>query len=172
MSDQNLRSRLIRLAHLHPEVRDAILPLLEASSVRKSASSASPVPLTSEQKSFLKDLVSVLDTELRQQHVDYAQKFEYKAFTVYQTGKIFTRDGFGRISVLTDVPHVRIKISIPVEAYDLPWPVLSTYEFLLSADGNIAIMRDDTPWGHGLNPMTSREIGIAWAKSVLQIITH
>lgn len=170
MSDQNLRSRLIRLAHLHPEVREAILPLLETSPVQKSASSASPVPLTSEQKSFLKDLAAALNGILRQ-HVD-GSKPNYFAQTSYQTDKPYKKDGFGRNSILTGIPHAKIELFISATKDGRELGGLPSCEFLLSADGATAIMKADTPWGRGVKPMTSREIGTAWGNSIAVAISR
>lgn len=169
MSDRTLRTNLIRLAHLHPEVRDAILPLLETS-VQKSASTASPVPLTSEQKSFLKDLAAALNAILRQ-HVD-GSKPSYFARTDYQTNKHYTRDGFGRNSILAGVPHAKIELFISAIKDGRHFEGLPSCELLLSADGATAIMKEDTPWGRGVRPMTSREIGTAWGRSIAGVVSR
>ncbi|TFH58910.1 MAG: hypothetical protein E4G90_10525 [Gemmatimonadales bacterium] len=68
MSDANLRSRLIRLAHTNPEIRDQILPLLKTAKkfpnvVRDIEDDYKRKAITSGEKSELLDAVEDAETE-------------------------------------------------------------------------------------------------------------
>lgn len=134
----------------------------------KVASSAYPGPLTNEQKRFLSDIAKALHNVLKD-HVDEAKPY-YSARTDYQTGKTYARDGFGRKSILLGIPHARITVYVNATKRGALLGKLPSMDFLLSADGETAIVKNDTPWGRGNKSMTSREIGTAWAKDIVKRI--
>ena len=124
-----------------------------------------PVPLSKEQKDFMRQIVQALNGELRSRFT--GSKFRYKARTDYQTDKVYKRDGFGRNSVLAGVPHARIDMYLDLargkellRSTDLPSLVM-----LLSQDGSTVVMDKDIRWGHGVRD--ARRLGKAWAEAIV-----
>ena len=136
--------------------------------------SAGPVPLTSEQKTFMQQTAKAMLSELKSKLTDSQISPNYVADTKYQTGKPYVKDAFGRKSVLAGVPHARVQIDVTIvhqgNTYRISWVDQdgSPLDFLLSADGQIVIIKDDTHWGRGTRSPTAHQLGSAWADFVLR----
>jgi hypothetical protein len=172
---------LIRLASTLPvgsSYRRAILAGLSstAGSSHAASSSAYPVPLTAEQKSFLGEAIKVTNAELREQL--QGSKPSYRADTSRQSEKSYAKDAFNRKSPLAGVPHARIMLDFDLakdgQSYSVSWADFdrsgdtSSLDFLLSADGELVIVKSDTPWGRGTRSVSARQVGLEWAKDVLR----
>jgi len=134
------------------------------------AGQASPVPLSGGQKDFLKGLAASLNAVLRQ-HVD-GSKPDYRAYTDYQSGKSYSKDGFGRKSPLAGTPHARLYLTITLAKDGQTLHGMPALEFLLAEDGQTAIVKDDTPWGRGNKSMTAQQIGESWANSIVFVLNR
>ena len=134
----------------------------------KEAAQVWPVPLSKDQRRFLKDLSASLNRELQKTLEGAAPHFS--ARTDYQTEKVYKRDGFGRNSVLAGNPHARISIGIDVRKGETVWrsAVLPSLDFLLSEDGETAVVKADSHWGRGLSVRDARHLGKEWAAAILR----
>lgn len=136
------------------------------------AASERPVPLTAEQKSFLRETAMAMNAELRGKVG--GSKPDYSADTTYQSGRVYVKDAFGRKSPLAGVPHALIRIDVTVlkdgNPYRFSWSdgVGSPLEFLLSADGTTVIVKNDDQWGRGTRSPTARQLGSEWAEFTLR----
>jgi len=115
-----------------------------------------PVPLSREQRGALQKMLRAVIRDFKPRDDNDLGKLSYSARTDYQTSKVYRRDGFGRKSVLAGKPHAAIKI---FGGFD-PW------EFLLSEDGEVAVLKEDTPWGRVTRPVSVEELGNLWSKAL------
>ena len=158
--------------------RNLSLPGYRYASQVHVAASEFPVPLTAAQRTFLNDAVKVMNAELRD-HVE-GSKPNYRADTSRQSQKPYAKDAFNRKSPLAGVPHARISIDVAIlkdgQRFTVSWGDFersgrtSSLDFLLSADGENVIVKSDTPWGRGTRSVSARQVGLEWAKDVLQRI--
>lgn len=136
------------------------------------AASERPVPLTAEQKSFLRETAMAMNAELRGK-VE-GSKPDYSADTTYQSGRSYVKDAYGRKSPLAGVPHALIRIDVTVlkdgSTYRISWSdrAGSPLEFLLSSDGTTVIVKEDSHWGRGTRSPTARQMGTEWAEVILR----
>lgn len=160
--------------------RNLSLPSYRYASQVHVASSEFPVPLTAAQRSFLSDAVKVMNAELRG-HVE-GSKPSYRADTSRQSQKPYAKDAFNRKSPLAGVPHARISIDVAIlkdgQQFTVSWLDFersgdtSALDFLLSADGELVIVKSDTVWGRGTRSVSARQVGLEWAKDVQRKIKN
>jgi hypothetical protein len=124
----------------------------------------------------LSDAIKVTNAELREQL--QGSKPSYRADTSRQSEKSYAKDAFNRKSPLAGVPHARIMLEFDLakdgQSYSVSWADFdrsgdtSSLDFLLSADGELVIVKSDTPWGRGTRSVSARQVGLEWAKDVLR----
>lgn len=160
----SLRTRIIRLAHAHPEFRDDLLPLIrEAAFNPYSESSLSP-----QQRDFIHDIYAAANDVLKQNDAKANPgKISVNAKT-QMPGKTWVKDGFGRKSPLAGKPHALVSFPAPTilvngdeERSNSPLKIL------ISEDGDIGIVELEIYGRRTVQTVSAKRAGELWAEAIV-----